>query len=140
MANPKTRKQPAAQVAFAKAAAIKAAKPKTNAIAPDLIEGNEQDADANRPAREHDERSVHAARAPPASTVRLLSKREVLAIANVSYPTVWSWMRQGMFPRSRVVGGRSMWVSTEIDVWLAALPVRELKGDTPEALDGGKRQ
>jgi predicted DNA-binding transcriptional regulator AlpA len=65
----------------------------------------------------------------------LLSKREVLAIANVSYPTLWSWMRQGTFPRSRVVGGKSMWLSTDIEAWLATLPVRKLKGDAPEALD-----
>ena len=66
-------KRPAAQVAFAKKAAdAKAAKGKTSLIAPDLIDGNEQElaeealAAANRPACEHDERSLHAARAPPA--------------------------------------------------------------------------
>ena len=129
-------KRPAAQVAFAKKAAdAKAAKGKTSLIAPDLIDG-EQDlaeealAAANRHARKHDERSLHAARAPPAPlSTRLLSKREVLAIANVSYPTLWSWMRQGKFPRSRVVGGKSMWLSTDIEAWLATLPVRKLKGD-----------
>jgi predicted DNA-binding transcriptional regulator AlpA len=130
-------KRPAAQVAFAKKAAdAKAAKGKTSLIAPDLIDGNEQElaeealAAANRPAREHDERSLHAARAPPARLgARLLSKREVLAIVGVSYPTLWSWMRQGKFPRSRVVGGKSMWLSTDIEAWLATLPVRKLKGD-----------
>ena len=78
-----------------------------------------------------------AARASPPTGVgaHLLSKRQVLAIANVSYPTLWLWMRQSMFPRSRVVGGRSMWVSTEIEAWLAALPRRRLKGDSSEALD-----
>jgi predicted DNA-binding transcriptional regulator AlpA len=129
-------KRPAAQVAFAKKAAdAKAAKGKTSLIAPDLIDGNEQElaeealAAANRPVREH-ERSPHAARAPPARLdARLLSKREVLAIVGVSYPTVWSWMRHGKFPRSRVVGGKSMWLSTEVEAWLAALPVRRLKGD-----------
>jgi predicted DNA-binding transcriptional regulator AlpA len=60
---------------------------------------------------------------------RLLSKSEVLAIARVSYPTLWTWMRNGTFPRSRVVGGRSMWLSDEIDAWLAELPIRPLKGD-----------
>jgi predicted DNA-binding transcriptional regulator AlpA len=126
-------KRPAAQVAFAKKAAdAKAAKGKTSLIAPDLIDGNEQElaeealAAANRPAGKHDERSLHAARAPPA---RLLSKREVLAIVGVSYPTLWSWMRQGKFPRSRVVGGKSMWLITDIETWLAALSVRKLKGD-----------
>jgi predicted DNA-binding transcriptional regulator AlpA len=139
-------KRPAAQVAFAKKAAdAKAAKGKTSLIAPDLIDGNEQElaeavlTDSNRPAREHDERSLHAARAPPAWLgARLLSKRQVLAIINVSYPTLWSWMRQGKFPRSRVVGGKSMWLSTDIEAWLATLPVRKLKGDAPEALDNEK--
>ena len=128
MAKTSPSKQLAAQVAFAKA--------KTSAIAPDLIEANQQElaeavlTDSNRLAREHDERRVHAARGPPAREgAHLLSKREVLAIANVSYPTLWSWMRQGKFPRSRVVGGKSMWLSTDIEAWLATLPVRKLKGD-----------
>jgi predicted DNA-binding transcriptional regulator AlpA len=133
-------KRPAAQVAFAKKAAdAKAAKGKTNLIAPDLIDGNEQEvaeeaiAAANRAAREHDEGSPHAASAPPAPLgARLLSKREALAIVGVSYPTLWSMMRAGTFPRSRVVGGKSMWLSSEIETWLAALPVRRLKGDEPK--------
>jgi predicted DNA-binding transcriptional regulator AlpA len=130
-------KRPAAQVAFAKKAAdAKAAKGKTSLIAPELIDGNEQElaeealAAANTPAREHDERSFHAARAPPERLgARLLSKREVIAIVGVSYPTVWSWMRQGKFPRSRAVGGKSMWLTSDIEAWLAMLPVRKLKGD-----------
>ena len=134
-------KRPAAQVAFAKKAAdAKAAKGKTSQLAPDLIDGNEQElaeealAAANRPAREHDELSLHAAGAPPAREgAHLLPKRQVLAIINVSYPTLWSWMRQGKFPRARAVGGRSMWLSSEIEAWLAALPVRKLKGDEPKA-------
>src|SRR5262245_34869963 len=86
---------------------------------------------------EHDERTPHAACAPSAPLgVRLLSKRQVLTIINVSYPTLWSWMRRGKFPRSRVVGGKSMWISTEVQTWLAALPVRKLKGDAPEARVG----
>jgi hypothetical protein len=44
-------------------------------------------------------------------------------------------MRAGTFPRSRVVGGKSMWLSSEIEAWLAALPVRQLKGDEPKARD-----
>lgn len=64
---------------------------------------------------------------------RLLSKAEVCAIANVSFPTIWSWMRAGTFPRSRVVGGKSAWLSTEVENWLANLPRRALKGDAPIA-------
>jgi len=133
-------KPPAAQVA--PAGAVKAAKPNTSAIAPQLIKVNDQVladaalAAASPPAREHHDRNVHAARAPPARLgVRLLSKREVLAIANASYPTVWSWMRQGTFPRSRVVGGKSMWRSDEVEAWLGALPIRKLKGDALDTPD-----
>ena len=63
----------------------------------------------------------------------LLAKRDVLAITNVTFPTLWAWMRAGKFPRARVVGAKSMWLSSEIEAWLATLPVRKLKGDAPEA-------
>lgn len=56
-------------------------------------------------------------------------KTEVCALTNATFPSIWAWMRAGTFPRARVVGGRSMWLSTEVDAWLAALPVRPLKGD-----------
>jgi predicted DNA-binding transcriptional regulator AlpA len=64
----------------------------------------------------------------PGST-RLLVKTQVLDITNVSFPTIWAWMRAGTFPRSRAVGGKAMWLSNEIEEWMAALPVRPLKGD-----------
>jgi predicted DNA-binding transcriptional regulator AlpA len=87
---------------------------------------------------------VAAARAKAAAlfaapqTVRLLDKHEVCALANVTYPTIWSWQRAGTFPRSRIVGGKSMWLSNEVEAWMAALPVRPLKGDEPsvERRDG----
>jgi prophage regulatory protein len=66
-------------------------------------------------------------KSPP--LVRLMTKAEVLAVANVSYPTIWQWQRDGKFPRSRVVGGQSMWRSDEVSAWLEGLPVRRLKGD-----------
>jgi predicted DNA-binding transcriptional regulator AlpA len=68
--------------------------------------------------------------------VRLLSKAEVLALTGVSYPTIWTWMRTGMFPRSRMINGsngKSVWLSTEIEEWLAGLRLRPLKGDALEA-------
>jgi predicted DNA-binding transcriptional regulator AlpA len=64
---------------------------------------------------------------------RLIGKPEVMAITGASFPTIWSWMRAGTFPRSRIVGGKSMWVSSEIEQWLAGLPVRPLKGDKSES-------
>jgi predicted DNA-binding transcriptional regulator AlpA len=64
---------------------------------------------------------------PPVS---LLRKSEVLRRAGgVSFPAVHRWMCEGKFPRSRQVGGLSMWLSTEIDAWIAGLPVRPYRGD-----------
>lgn len=74
------------------------------------------------------ERSPAADQSP-----RLLTKPQVCAIAGVTYPTLWKLMREGVFPRARILGGRSMWRSDEIDQWLAGLPVRRLKGDEAEA-------
>jgi predicted DNA-binding transcriptional regulator AlpA len=68
---------------------------------------------------------------PPPPPIRLLGKREILAIVGCTYPTLWQMMRRGEFPRSRVVGEKSLWRSDEIDAWLAGLPRRPLKGDVP---------
>jgi predicted DNA-binding transcriptional regulator AlpA len=73
-----------------------------------------------------------APRAPPA--VRLLGKAEILQITGMTFPTIWAWMRDGKFPRSRATGGsnsKSVWLSSEIEAWIAGLPVRPLKGDAP---------
>jgi predicted DNA-binding transcriptional regulator AlpA len=64
----------------------------------------------------------------PAQVV-LLNRHEVCAIAGCTYPTLWMRMRRGEFPRARIVGGKSMWLSSEVQAWIAALPVRRLKGD-----------
>jgi predicted DNA-binding transcriptional regulator AlpA len=85
----------------------------------------------DNPKQIRDREHTHGARAPPKLAERLLNKYEVMAISGVSYPTLWDWMRKGRFPRSLVVGGRSMWRSTEVDAWLAGLPLRPLKGDLP---------
>lgn len=59
----------------------------------------------------------------------LLTKGETLARVKLTYSTVWRMMRAGTFPRARAVGARSMWLASEIDAWMAALPTRPLKGD-----------
>jgi predicted DNA-binding transcriptional regulator AlpA len=110
---------------------------KKPALPPKLIEANlEHRAKAGLASDDlkhsnHDREQTHAARAPPL-VERLLGKSEVMTITGLSYPTLWAWMRAGKFPRSRIVGGKSMWLSTEIDAWLAGLPVRPLKGDAPD--------
>ena len=60
---------------------------------------------------------------------RLLSKAQVLARVPVTFPTLWAWMRKGEFPRARSIGGKSVWIESEIEAWIAARPVRKLKGD-----------
>jgi predicted DNA-binding transcriptional regulator AlpA len=59
----------------------------------------------------------------------LLTKRQMLARVNVTYPTVWKWMREGKFPRARVLGARSMWFEAEVQAFIDALPIAPLKGD-----------
>ena len=60
---------------------------------------------------------------------RLVSRDEVLVRTGMSYPTLWAWMREGKFPRSRDVGGRAMWLASEIEAWIVNRPLRKLKGD-----------
>jgi predicted DNA-binding transcriptional regulator AlpA len=61
----------------------------------------------------------------------LLDRHLVCAKAQTSYPTLWEMMRRGLFPRGRIHGGKTKWLSTEVDQWMAALPIRRLKGDAP---------
>ncbi len=60
---------------------------------------------------------------------RLIYKRELTKRVGLSYPTIWKQMRNGKFPRGRAVGGKTAWLESEIDNWIASLPVRTLKGD-----------
>jgi predicted DNA-binding transcriptional regulator AlpA len=61
---------------------------------------------------------------------RLLNRKELLAKVNLSYPTIWALMRDGTFPHSRAVDGKTVWVESEVDDWIARLPRRRLKGET----------
>jgi prophage regulatory protein len=55
----------------------------------------------------------------------------VLERVGLAYVTLWKWMQQGKFPRSREVGGKIAWLESDIDVWIEDLPVKRLKGDAP---------
>jgi predicted DNA-binding transcriptional regulator AlpA len=65
--------------------------------------------------------------------VRLISKPEVLDRVGVTYPTLWAWMREGKFPRSRELSGKAAWIESEIEAWITARPTRKLKGDAAAA-------
>jgi predicted DNA-binding transcriptional regulator AlpA len=62
-----------------------------------------------------------------ATPIRLLSKPEVLDRVGVTFPTIWKWMREGKFPRSRECGAKACWIESEVESWIAALPMREYK-------------
>ena len=110
--------------------------PALSSVSPELIKANLKDrakaALAGEPLpRNHDREHTHGARAPPPLPDRLMSKSEVVTATSTSYVTIWAWMRAGKFPRSRVVGGRSMWLASEVNDWIGRLPTRVLKGDAP---------
>lgn len=126
-----TKRPPAAQVEPAKKAAALKAASETKKAQPLWLQPKSLAPTPEVETTLHPERlrASDQSQGPP----RLLSKSDILAITNVTFPTIWAWMRAGKFPRSRVCGGKSMWLSTEVDAWLAALPVRPLKGDDEEA-------
>jgi predicted DNA-binding transcriptional regulator AlpA len=63
---------------------------------------------------------------------RLIPKKELLQLVQLSFPTVWKMMIAGQFPRARQIGGKTVWLKSEIDQYLAALPLRPYKGDLPQ--------
>jgi predicted DNA-binding transcriptional regulator AlpA len=55
---------------------------------------------------------------------KLLLKKEVLAITRVTFVTIWTWVQQGKFPAPVEVGGRSMWIASEVYEWVRNRPRR----------------
>ena len=60
---------------------------------------------------------------------RILSKRQLLKIIPLSYPTIWSMMRRDEFPRSIVVGpnGKVGWYDDEVEEWVESRQRSKLK-------------
>jgi predicted DNA-binding transcriptional regulator AlpA len=65
----------------------------------------------------------------PSPSTKLLSKKQVLERVPVSFVTLWKLMREGTFPRARQIGGRSFWLESEVDRFIASLPIRAYLGD-----------
>jgi predicted DNA-binding transcriptional regulator AlpA len=64
--------------------------------------------------------------APPV----FLDKAEVLRRVSLTYPMIWKWMREGTFPRSRLVGvAKTVWLESDIIRWMKDRPITKLKGD-----------
>jgi prophage regulatory protein len=53
---------------------------------------------------------------------RLLSKKQVVELTSLSYPTIWRQMRKGKFPQSiRPSEGRVAWRASDIKAWLDSI-------------------
>jgi predicted DNA-binding transcriptional regulator AlpA len=73
--------------------------------------------------------------APPPT--RLIFKKQLLERVPLSYATIWRLMREGKFPHARQIGARSVWVESEVEAFLQALPLREyLQLRAPNTPDG----
>ena len=71
--------------------------------------------------------------------VRLIFKPEVLHRVGLSFPTIWKMMRLGRFPPARIIGGKSAWIESEINDFLAGLPLRRYKSDLSPDAEGDKK-
>jgi predicted DNA-binding transcriptional regulator AlpA len=82
------------------------------------------------PKREH-EREQPSAVAERLGMPRLLSRKDVCALSGLTYVSIWKRMQTEppSFPRSRIEGGRSVWISSQVLSWLENLPLRKLKSD-----------
>ncbi len=67
---------------------------------------------------------------------KLVYKPEVLDNVGLSYPTIWSMMRQDLFPRSVRVGGRVAWYEDEVAAWIESRERQTLKGDSVTSAAG----
>jgi predicted DNA-binding transcriptional regulator AlpA len=66
---------------------------------------------------------------------QLISRARLLELLDVTYPTLWNWVRAGHFPPPRTLSGNEKrgklaWVESEVQEWIASRPVRLPKGST----------
>ena len=73
----------------------------------------------------------HAPERDALAARKLISKRELLAIIPLSYPTLWQMMRRDEFPKSiRLTDGptaKTAWYLDEVTDWQASRQRTELK-------------
>jgi predicted DNA-binding transcriptional regulator AlpA len=62
---------------------------------------------------------------PPDQPRRFVYKAELLERLGVSFPSIWTWMRKGLFPLSIDLNGRTAWFEHEIEQWLDERPRRQ---------------
>ena len=58
---------------------------------------------------------------------RFIGKGEMLERVCLSFPFVWQLIREGKFPASREVGGKALWIESEIENWIKTRPKKKYK-------------
>jgi excisionase family DNA binding protein len=58
---------------------------------------------------------------------KLLTKKQVLSLLNISANSLWRWVRAGRFPAGRMLGTQVRWDSREVEAFVASLPSQRLK-------------
>jgi predicted DNA-binding transcriptional regulator AlpA len=58
---------------------------------------------------------------------KLLAKRQVLELLGCSANSLWRWVRAGRFPKGKMLGSKTVWLSTEVEAFVAGLPSQRLK-------------
>ena len=56
--------------------------------------------------------------------MKLLGIKEVCEKVGFSRSTIFNRVKEGTFPPSRDSGRKNVWVESEIDEWIKALPVK----------------
>lgn len=49
----------------------------------------------------------------------------------ITYPTLWSMVRDGRFPAGRYIGTRLFWRLSEVNAFIEALPRQARRGEPP---------
>ena len=69
---------------------------------------------------------------PVLAPARFIDKKELLRRVPYSYQTIWHMMNRGEFPRSRNIGGKAVWLESEVEEWIISRPIRPLICDRSE--------
>ncbi len=57
----------------------------------------------------------------PSQPIRFLKQHEVTHLTGVPKSTIYSWMKDGKFPRPRKTGVRAVaWTQADIEKWMGA--------------------
>ena len=79
----------------------------------------------------------HAPQRDAPAVRKMISKRALLDLIPLSYPTIWQLMRRGKFPRSVKLGdgpnAKVAWYLDEVSEYQASLERTELKPSTAHA-------